>query len=277
MATLPGATAVTTPVAESTVAIAGFDDDQRTGRPVSAAPAESRTVAVAVALSPMSRGFAEKNTETEATRASTVSVKLPLRPSLVAVMTVVPGATAVMRPVAASIDATVGVPLLQVTARVSTLSAASRTVATAVSVSPGKSELSLTEAATLATGTGVTVTVAWPVRPSAVAVIVAVPGATAVTRPLPLTLATPPSLVLQLADGVVAQLLAVTVAASWLVAPTVTLAVGGVTFTALTVHSGAAGSLPQAARSASAPSERRSDADAERAAQAGGRESERDT
>ena len=44
--------------------------------------------------------------------------------------------------------------------------------------------------ATVATGTGITVTAAVPLFPSLVAVMVAVPGATAVTKPLAETVAT---------------------------------------------------------------------------------------
>src|SRR2546427_775770 len=82
-------------------------------------------------------------------------------------------------------------------------------------------------------GTAVTVTVAVPLCPSLVAVSVAVPAATPVTRPLPFTVATPGALLAQVttrpASGV--PLASFGVAVSCTVCPTCTLAVAGLTVT----------------------------------------------
>ena len=54
--------------------------------------------------------------------------------------------------------------------------------------------------ATVATGTGITVTSAVPLFPSLVAVMVAVPGPTAATKPVEVTVATPGALEDQVTD-----------------------------------------------------------------------------
>src|SRR2546426_16593 len=82
-------------------------------------------------------------------------------------------------------------------------------------------------------GTAATATVAVPLCPSLVAVSVAVPAATPVTRPLPFTVATPGALLAQVttrpASGV--PLASFGVAVSCTVCPTCTLAVAGLTVT----------------------------------------------
>ena len=128
------------------------------------------------------------------TGAATATATVPAFPSLVAVTFVLPGATAVMSPA----GVTVAIPvfaLAQVTARpASALPCASRGVAVTCCVPPvvrltvGGS--TLTEA-TAAGGGAVTVTADVPVFPSLVAVIVALPAATAVTVPFAATVATP--------------------------------------------------------------------------------------
>jgi len=84
-----------------------------------------------------------------------------------------------------------------------------------------------------ATGTSVTVTVPVPLRPSLVAVIVAVPTPWAVTRPVVLTLATPAALVVHVTDRPVRTFPAASrnVVVNCPVCPTVRLRVLGVTLT----------------------------------------------
>jgi hypothetical protein len=120
-----------------------------------------------------------------------VSVALPLFPSLVAVIVAVPGADEVTSPVAGSTVATEGAPELQMMLRpVSGLLLASSVVAVAWVGCPASTVVRASETETEATGTGVTVTEADPSFPSLAAVIFAVPGPTAVTIPVPDTVAT---------------------------------------------------------------------------------------
>jgi hypothetical protein len=109
---------------------------------------------------------------------------LPTFPSLVAIISAVPAATAVTSPVLAFTVATAGLLEVQTTARpTNTAPPVSRVVALACVVWPTWIELATSETLTVATGTGTTVAVALPLFPSLVAVITAVPGATAVTTP----------------------------------------------------------------------------------------------
>src|SRR6266852_8498415 len=87
-----------------------------------------------------------------------------------------------------------------------------------------------------ATGTGVTVIVADPLWPSLVAVTVAVPAATAVTRPVALTVATAGSALVQVTTRSMSGFPAPSrgVATSCPVWPTVRPRLGGVTVTAAT-------------------------------------------
>ena len=82
-----------------------------------------------------------------------------------------------------------------------------------------------------ATGTLVTVIEDVPVFPSLVAVIVAAPGVTAVTRPLPFTVATEVLLLDQetVRPESAAPFASCGVAVSWTVSPVWTVAVAGVT------------------------------------------------
>src|SRR6184192_3417111 len=119
--------------------------------------------------------------------AVTVIAAEPLLASLVAVIVAVPAATPVTRPLVFT-EAIEELLLDQLTARpVRTLPAASFSVAVAWSVprttTLGDARLTVTDA----TGTRVTVMVAEPLLLSLVAVIVAVPAATPVTRPLVFT------------------------------------------------------------------------------------------
>src|SRR5438045_4046723 len=108
---------------------------------------------------------------------------VPLRPSLVAVTVTEPAATPVTTPLLLAVAQAV-LELVHVTVRpVRMLPPASFTVAANCSVCPTSTlpEAGLT--VTEATGTSVTLIDAAPLFPSLVAVIVAVPAATAVARP----------------------------------------------------------------------------------------------
>jgi hypothetical protein len=124
-------------------------------------------------------------TETEATGTRvTVIVALPLLPSLVAVIVAVPVLTAVTTPVLETV-ATAVLSELQATARpANTLLFASSVVAAAVVVPPTAIGDAISETITKATGAGVTIIVDVPLSPSLVPVIVADPGARAVTTPV---------------------------------------------------------------------------------------------
>src|SRR2546422_8095146 len=121
---------------------------------------------------------------------ATVTVAVPLFPSLVTVIVADPAATPVTSPVADTV-AMAGFALVHVIARpVRTLPAASLGVAVSCAVLPTKTFVVAGLTATEATGTVDTVTAAVPLWPSLVAVIVAAPTATPVTSPLAETVAT---------------------------------------------------------------------------------------
>jgi hypothetical protein len=115
-------------------------------------------------------------------------VAVPVCVSLVAVIVTDPTATAVTSPELELTDAMLVFPLDQVTTRpLSTLLFASRVVADNCVVAPTTTFDEDGETVTVATGTGagtVTVMLALPVFVSLVAVIVADPAPTAVTRPV---------------------------------------------------------------------------------------------
>jgi len=120
----------------------------------------------------------------------TVTVADPLFPSLVAVIVVVPAATALMTP-DDEIDATPVLLELQATGRpVSRFPASSRSTAVSSVDWPTDIDNGLGEMLTVATGACDTVIVETSFFPSAVAVIDAVPGPVAVTRPFKSTVAT---------------------------------------------------------------------------------------
>src|SRR5687767_4337930 len=123
--------------------------------------------------------------------AVTVTAAVPLLPSLVAVMTALPGATAVTTPLGATVATLVLLELQATALPVNTLFDASRVVAVSGPVAPVCSESVPGATSTVATGTGDTVTAAVPLRPSLVAVIDTLPGATAVTTPAAETVAMP--------------------------------------------------------------------------------------
>src|SRR2546421_12475299 len=116
---------------------------------------------------------------------------VPLFPSLAAVIVAEPAAFAVTRPLTFTVALAVSLDD-QVTARPeSGLPLASLGVAVSCTVCPtgalADDGVTVTEAP--GTGTLITVMVAVPLFPSLVAVIVAVPAAFAVTKPVPLTVA----------------------------------------------------------------------------------------
>ncbi len=171
-----------------------------TTRPVSTFPFASRGVAVSCTVCPAITLADAGLTLTVATGTVTVTAAEPLWPSLVAVIVAVPAST----PVTTPLPFTVAVPassLAHVTTRPSsTFPLASRTVAVSCSVCPAitfaDAGLTLTDAT--AAGVSVTVIPAVPFLPSLVAVMIAKPAATGVTSPLPLTVATPVLLLVQL-------------------------------------------------------------------------------
>jgi len=121
--------------------------------------------------------------------AITVTVDVPLFPSLVAVIVAVPPDAPVTTPVLETVATAVLLELHVTTRSVTTVPFTSLTVATSVVVSPS---LTLTVAGatvTLPTGIAATVTADVPDFPSLVAVIVTEPTATPVTTPVADTVA----------------------------------------------------------------------------------------
>jgi hypothetical protein len=166
---------------------------------VSVVPLELFVVAVSCTVWPTGTLALGGDTVTEPTASAvTVAVAVPLFPSLVAVIVAVPGPVPVTRPV----EFTVAIASLlddHVTTRfVTVVPFRSFTVVVNWTLCPTNSGFVDGATVTLPTGTGTTVTVDVPLLPSLVAVIVAVPSATAVTTPLAETLAMLFALVLQL-------------------------------------------------------------------------------
>src|SRR2546423_641627 len=204
-------------------------------------PLASLGVAVSCAVCPTGTLADDGVTLTEATGAGTlvtVTIAVPLFPSLIAVIVADPAA----RPVTSPLPLTRATPeslLAQVITRPDRgLPLASLGVAVSCTVCPtgtlADDGVTLTEAT--GTGTLVTVTIDVPLFPSLVAVIVAEPAALPVTSPLPLTRATPESLLAQVITrpdkGL--PLASLGVAVRCTVCPTGTLAVAGVTVTSAT-------------------------------------------
>jgi hypothetical protein len=186
----PGVNAVTTPVVE-TDATRVLLDVQATGRSVTTVPLASVTVADSAAVWPTCRLAFAGWTVTLATGTGvTMTPALPLLPSLVAVIVAEPTDSAVTTPAELTV-ATAGLLDDHVTRRsVTVVPLASLTVAVSVVVVPTTRLFVAGAMVTLPTGTGVTVTVALPDLDSLVAIMVAVPGTTAVTIPLADTVAT---------------------------------------------------------------------------------------
>jgi hypothetical protein len=163
----------------------------------------------------------------------TVIAAVPLRPSLKAVTVAAPAATPVTRPLPVTV-ATDALLVVQVTTRPdSGLPPASFGVAVSCVVCPictlAVAGLTVTEA----TGTVVTVIADPPACPSLVAVIVALPVATLLTRPLPFTVATAAFVVAHVTIRPLNGLPSASfgVAVSCTDCPTAMLAVAGVTAT----------------------------------------------
>src|SRR5438309_1217076 len=183
----PTATPVTRPLAE-TVAIAPLLVVQVTVRPVSTLPLASLRVAVSCTVPPTYIFGVVGLTVTDATGTfATVTLAVPLCPSLVAVIVTAPAATPVTSPVADTV-AIAAFELVQLITRpLSTLPAASLGVAVSCTVPPTHTSGAVGPTVTDATGTLETVTAAVALCPSLVAVIVTLPADWPVTRPLALT------------------------------------------------------------------------------------------
>src|SRR6266550_3310211 len=196
----PAARPVTSPV-PLTVASARLPLAQVIVRPVSTLPAESFVVAASCAVPPT-------NTLAEA-------------------------GLAVTNPVALTVATVVLLTAQVITRPVNTLPAESFVVAASCAVLPTKRLAAAGVTVTNATGTAVVVTVAVPLCPSLVAVNVAVPAATAVTRPLADTVATPGTLLAHVTTRPISAepFASSGVAVSWTVCPTGTLAEAGFTAT----------------------------------------------
>jgi len=184
----PAATPVTRPVV-FTVATAVLLLLHVTTRPVKALPAASRGVAVSCTVCPVITLADAGATVTDATGAATLTADEPLWPSLVAVIVAEPPATPVTSPLPFTV-ATAVLLLPHVTTRPdSALPLASRGVAVSCTACPTPTLADAGVTLTDATGTGATLTADEPLCPSLVAVIVAEPAATAVTRPMGFTVA----------------------------------------------------------------------------------------
>lgn len=181
----PADTAVTAPLAV-TVATPGVFDDHAIARLLSTLPLASvRTAAMVVAPPTTILAVVGVRVIVATGASDTPTADVALCPSLVAVIVVLPGPTAVTTPVEDTV-ATVGWLDVQVTVRpVNTFPLPSFVTGVIVIVGPPTSRLALVGVTVMdATGTFDTVTVAVPLFPSLLAVIVAVPTATAVTTPL---------------------------------------------------------------------------------------------
>src|SRR5437773_949325 len=188
----PAAALVTRPPA-FTVATALLPLTHVTTRPESGLPLASSGVAASCTVCPACTVADAGVTATDATGTGaglTVIAAPPLLPSDTAVIVAEPAATPVTSPLAFTV-ATDGLLLDQpITRPDSALPFASLGVAASCTVCPACSVADAGVTATDATGTIATATAAVPVLPSEVAVIVAEPTATAVTRPLAVTGAT---------------------------------------------------------------------------------------
>ena len=154
-------------------------------------PFTSLTVADSCALAPTAIVVLEGSTVTLLTaKFETVTVAVPLLPSLVAVMVAVPALTALTKP-SVEIDATVLSEVAHVIARpVTNVPFASFVVAVSCVFWPTEIDNGFGVTTTVATGACVTVIVAASLFPSAVPVSVAVPAPRAVTMPFASIVAT---------------------------------------------------------------------------------------
>jgi hypothetical protein len=186
----PIVTPVTTPIV-LTVATAVLSEDHAIVLPVTTAPLASLVVAVACVDLPTPIVEDASDTVTDATAvATTVTCADPVRPSLVAVMLAVPAPTAVTTPVVFTVATAVLSDAQDTTRPVTTTPFASLVTTVAWVVPPATTLEEASVTVTLATGGTVTVTVANPLCPSLPATMLAVPAATAVTKPAGDTVAT---------------------------------------------------------------------------------------
>src|SRR5207253_4928086 len=181
---------VTCPVAV-TVATAALLVAQVTSRPLNGLPLASCGVAVSWTACPTAALTVAGLRLTDATGTTlTVTAALPVAPSLVAVIVTAPAATPVTSPVDETV-AVAGALDTQVIARPdSTVPAASFGLAASCTLAPTSTSAVAGLITTEATGTFATVTAADAFFPSLVAVIVVVPAATPVARPVDDTVAT---------------------------------------------------------------------------------------
>jgi hypothetical protein len=192
---VPLARPVTTPSGETMANLLLFVVHVIT-RPARILPFASAVIAVSVTVPPGAIVAEDGVTDTLATGARsvpcdavTVTVEVPVLPSLVAVMVTVPTATPVTTPLEDTV-AFVGSLDVQVTTRpVRTFPPASFVVAVRGVVAPTATLAVVGATVTVATGGGVTVMVDVPVFPSHVAVMIADPVATPVTTPVEETVA----------------------------------------------------------------------------------------
>src|SRR6266550_2337398 len=173
----PSATSVTSPLGD-TVAIVGALEVHATVRPdsVSVLPLASLSVTASCTV-PLAGSIAVAGlTTTDATGISvTVAPAVPVFPSLVAVIVVVPARTPLTSPLLLTV-ATTALLLVHVTGRpVNVLPVESFSVAVSCTVCPTRMLAGAGETSTDATGTLVTVIAAVLLLPSLVAVIVAEP------------------------------------------------------------------------------------------------------
>lgn len=190
MVTVPGASADTVPICE-TLATTGFDENQETDWFTSMFCPASRTVANSGELCPGAIVTVDGVIETDAGAvATTFTLNEPDLPSLVAVMTALPAAIAVTRPVVLTLAVDGLLEFHVITRPASALASAARVTATICVVDPMVSVGCGVETDTDATGASTIVRVAVPDTPSLVAVNVAIPGAIPDTTPVPDTVAT---------------------------------------------------------------------------------------
>src|SRR5213595_502080 len=234
----PAAPPLTSPL-PFTLAIALLLDCQVITRPVNGLPLASRGVAVSCTVCPIATVPELGVTVTAATGATvTVTLAVPLCPSLVAVIVTGPPAAT---PLTSPLPFTLAIALLLdcqvITRPVNGLPLASRGVAVSCTVCPIATVPELGVTVTAATGATVTVTLAAPLCPSLVAVIVTgPPAATPLTSPLPFTLAIALLLDCQVITRPVSgfPLASRGVAVSCTVCPCSTLTEAGLTVTAAT-------------------------------------------
>jgi len=236
MVTVPVDMPVTAPAAD-TVAIAGVPELHVTPRPVNTTPFASLGIAVSIVVVPITTVGVGGDTVMVLTGACvTVTVAEPLLVSLVAVIVAVPIATPVTTPLEETVAAAALLEVHVTTRSVTTVPFTSFTTTLRPAVVVAGTLIDGGDTATLPTGIVVTVTEAVPDLPSLVAVIVAIPEPTPVTTPLDDTVAIALLLVVQATDRPVrtAPLWSRNVAASVVVCPASTVAVGGVTVTVAT-------------------------------------------